>query len=174
VIVVDGHVSQVHRVHSIRVRPLCAALVRPLSGALAMLIALQAFAAGIFTTLGPLHTHRAPAALVVLDDLRRGPPRIAAVDDAGHRHGHSHAGGVALRHHHAHGDPSTVFVGDAALQPDDADAGLAGATLAACIAVVPSAPAWAPPGVSQPRPSASAWVPQARPPDPFERPPRRA
>jgi hypothetical protein len=156
-----------------RVRPLCAALVRPLSAALAMLIALQAFAAGIFATLGPLHTHRAPAALVVLDDLRRSPPRIAAVDDAGRRHGHSHASGVALRHHHAHGDASTVFVGDAGLA-DDPDAGLAGATLAACIAVVPSAPAWAPPAVSEPHPSASAWVPQARPPDPFERPPRRA
>jgi hypothetical protein len=167
-------VSRIRRVRSKRVRPLCAALVQPLSAALAMLIALQAFAGGIFATLGPLHTHRAPAVLVVLDDLRRGPPRIAAVDDAARRHGHSHAGGVALRHHHANGDASTVFVGDAGLQADDADAGLAGATLAACIAVVPSAPAWAPPAMSEPRPSASAWVPQGRPPDPFERPPRRA
>ena len=152
------------------------AWTRRLVAALALLVALQAVAGSVFATLGPLHTHSVPTtAFVVLDDLRRGPPRVDVADRAVRRHGHAHDGSVALRHHHSQGDSSVVFASDASRQATDADEGLAGAAaLAACIRLVPGALAWASPALCERRLSAAVPLPRSQPPDPFERPPRRA
>ncbi len=69
---------------------------RPYALALALLVALQALAAGVIGTLGRLHTH-APTTIVVLGDQRRGLPldRMRAGKRAALRLGLSHAADAA-------------------------------------------------------------------------------
>ena len=108
--------------------------------------ALQAVASSVFATLGPLHAHSLPVAFVVLDDLRRGPVRVDGADRASGRHGHLHAGSVALRHHHATGDSSVILADNAVAAGGRRRRGTGRRpALAACVGLVPSAVAWASP-----------------------------
>jgi hypothetical protein len=142
--------------------------------ALALLVALQGFAAGALGAIGRLHTHKA-ATVVVLDDLRRGPAHPQARGDgAARRHGHSHAAGAALRHHHAGADASVNLAGADPLPALDADDAPTGTTLAAFVALVAAAPDWLAPAPGERRGAGAAWVPHTRHPEPFERPPRFA
>lgn len=143
---------------------------------LAFLIALQAVAAAALTTLGPLHTHRPGSTILVLDDVRRGPSSgESAADGVARRHGHSHAGAAALRHHHAPGDTSvTLAGGEAALHAGDVDNAGGGAALGALIGLVPTVLAWLPQGARDVQATRRAWVPQIYHPDFPERPPRSA
>lgn len=122
----------------------------------------------MLATWGPLHTHRAPAVIVVLDDLRRGPaPTSSAAARAAERHGHEH--GTALRHHHGAGDASVDLAEGAALQGDGDDGA---APLLALVAIVPGATGVAAPVVGDVAATRLAWVPRTHAPAPFERPPR--
>ena len=133
---------------------------------LAFLIALQAVAAAALTTLGPLHTHRPGSTILVLD---------SAADGVARRHGHSHAGAAALRHHHAPGDTSvTLAGGEAALHAGDVDNAGGGAALGALIGLVPTVLAWLPQGARDVQATRRAWVPQIHHPDFPKRPPRSA
>ncbi|MEO5845419.1 MAG: hypothetical protein ABIQ33_11330, partial [Caldimonas sp.] len=88
----------------------------------------------MFATLGPLHEHRAPAAVVVLDDLRRGPAQgLQTATRAAQRHGHDHGAATALRHHHDAGAASVELALGEALQGDVDESS---ATLAAVVAIV--------------------------------------
>ncbi len=148
--------------------------MRLVAVALALLMTLQAIAAAALATLGPLHTHRAAPAFVVLDDARRGPPHgLSAETEAARRHGHSHAGASTLRHHHAPGDTSVVLAdGEAALHAGDLDD--SSAALGALIGLVPSVVPWLPLGTRNVEATRRAWVPQTHLPEFPERPPRTA
>lgn len=150
--------------------------MRLVAAALALLMTLQAIAAATLATLGPLHTHRAAPAIVVLDDARRGPPHGPSAEaQAVRRHGHSHGGASTLRHHHAPGDTSVVLAdGEAALHAGDLDDSGAGAALGALIGLVPSVVPWLPLGPPDVAATRRAWVPQTHLPEFPERPPRTA
>ena len=135
---------------------------------LALVVVAHGAAAGVLSTLGRLHTHGEPAAIVVLDDLRRGPaPTTSAAERAAERHGHAH--GSALRHHHGAGDVSVDLADGAALQGDGDDGA---ASLAAFVAIVPGAAGVAAPIGGDVVADRLAWVPRTHAPAPFERPPR--
>jgi hypothetical protein len=148
------------------------AATRIVATALALFIALQGIGATFLATLGPLHTHKASATFVVLDDFRRGPSHVGASERAAERHGHSHGLGAAQRHPHATGDTSVNLAPGEAVQALDADDAGFGATLAALVALVPAVPGWQPQAPRDVLAPGLAWVPQNHPPDPFERPPR--
>jgi hypothetical protein len=148
---------------------------RHLAVALAILLALHGFAAGAIGTLGRLHTHQPAATLVVLDDVRRGVAAELRRDDgAAGRHGHAHAAGAALRHHHAVGDASVTWTRGDPLHALDADDAPAGTALAAFVALVPESVDGLMPGPDERRATAPAWVPRTHHPEPLERPPRFA
>jgi hypothetical protein len=147
---------------------------RLIIGALALLIGLQGIGSSVFATLGPLHSHKATATIVVLDDFRRGPSRVAASERAVERHGHAHGTASTLRHHHAVGDASVNLAPGEAVQGLDADEGGFGASLAALVALLPEAPGWLPQAPNDVLAARRAWVPQSHFPEPLQRPPRSA
>jgi hypothetical protein len=161
-------------VHPLFFRASAAGPIRLVAGVLALLIALQGGAASLLATLGPLHAHKAPAQLVVLDDIRRGSsPASPAIRAAG-RHGHVHGPGTAQRHHHAAGDTSVdLATGEAAQRLDADDVGFS-TTLAGVVGLIPAALAWLPQTGRDVWSARLAWVPQTHHPEPFERPPRLA
>ncbi len=143
---------------------------------MALLIAVHGVAGAALSARAPLHTHTdaSKAAIVVLEDVRRGPAHsVTASEAALLRHGHSHDAGTALRHYHTLGDSSvTLADGEAALHADNVDDASYGAALGALIGLVPSVVAWLPHGMRDVAASRLAWVPQTHHPEPFERPPR--
>lgn len=163
--------------HRLLFHPPRSGAARHLAIVLAILLALHGFAASAIGALGRLHTHKAAATFVVLDDVRRGvAPELRRDDGAAgrHGHGHAHAAGAGLRHHHAIDDASVTWArGDPlhALETDDAPAGTA---LAAFVALVPAAVDGLLPGPDERRATAPAWVPRTHHPEPLERPPRFA
>jgi hypothetical protein len=138
------------------------------------LVPMHAIAAGVLAALGPLHTHTAPRAVVVLEDFRRVSSAATLVP----RHiatalWHVHAGG-AERHRHASGDTSMHVVGDDAAAGLDADAAGSGAALAAIVAVPAGGIEWRCDTPDDVRPANAGWVPQTHVCEPVERPPRIA
>lgn len=136
---------------------------------LALVLPLQGAALGVFAAKGPAHLHKvAAAAPLVLEDLRRWKPTIAATAPVATLFGHVHAGAVAQRHHHARADGSVISTPD---ETADADGAL-GASAPSVLALIPAASAW-----GSPECVAAAHAPplgalQTRHVSPLDRPPR--
>jgi len=113
---------------------------------LAWVLTLQGTAVGVFTALGPAHTHQAADSSLVLTDFRRWRP--APVRKVGFfaSLGHFHGSAMVQRHHHSHDDNSVVRTGeDSVSRSVDVEEGLnAGASLASVLALMPVVVAWIP------------------------------
>ena len=136
---------------------------------LALVLPLQGTAIGVFAAKGPTHLHKvAAAAPLVLQDLRRWKPALAATSHAGALFGHVHASAAAQRHHHARDDGSVISTGD---ETADADEAL-GASAPPVLALIPVAGAWGSPErvVAAHAPPSGAL--QTRHVSPLDRPPR--
>ncbi len=135
------------------------------------LVPMQAIAGAALAALGPLHQHRPPAKVVVLEDFRRivsharsTPSHVATA------FGHFH-GSAPERHHHDRVDLTVIAVDDGTL---DGEAGPAGAALAAAVALCSEPPGWQADGAAHVRASSVVWAPLTHDPPPLERPPRAA
>lgn len=143
---------------------------------LAGLLPLQGMAAGVITVIGPAHIHKSmiDASLVLSDFRRAGTPPIAP--HATHvttAFGHFHGADTPLRHHHPRSDASVVHIGDAGLQQGaEADESSISPTLAAFVALLPSAARWLAPVLPHALASPAAWPSLTHDPEPLERPPR--
>ena len=157
-------------------RTLIHARLRPvLVWLLALLLPMQAMAAGVFTVMGPAHFHKPSQAPLVLNDFRRWHPSPLPQPAAFAFSGHSHGAATQQRHHHARGDASVVRSGqDGPMNSLDADEGpSAAASLASVLAILLEWPAWKPCPSVAPLASHAGWALLTgfdRPPD---RPPMR-
>ncbi|MEO8525652.1 MAG: hypothetical protein ABI460_13090 [Caldimonas sp.] len=140
---------------------------------LACLVPLHGLAAGMIAAIGPAHSHKAMAS-IVLEDFRRAPAQITVLPThVATAFGHFHAAGSSQRHHHARGDASVVLADGEALQSsgDGDDLGIS-PTLAMFVALLPSGIAWSPATLDAVAASHAPWVPETHHPALPERPPR--
>lgn len=109
---------------------------------LALVLPLQGAAVAVFAAKGPVHLHNVAAtAPLVLEDLRRWKPTIAATARVAAPFGHVHASAEAQRHHHARDDGSVIRTPD---ETADADGAL-GSGAPSVLALIPAAGAWGTP-----------------------------
>lgn len=141
---------------------------------LAWVLPLQGTAVGVFTALGPAHTHQAADASLVLTDFRRW--KSAPVREPGFFafSGHFHGSAMAQRHHHAHDDTSVVRTGeDSVTRSAEVEDGLnASASLASVLALMPVVVAWAPSALGDSLGLPPLWRPLTGFARPLERPPK--
>jgi hypothetical protein len=107
---------------------------------LVIVLPLQGAAAAAFSAMGPAHVHKAAAAPLVLEDLRRWRPAPVAQAHVFAAIGHFHAGAAPQRHHHAGGDASTVRT-DANGPDTDEALSVSGVPM---LAPIPAVHTWAP------------------------------
>lgn len=137
---------------------------------LAVLLSLQAAAASVLAIHGPLHVHRASAAVVLEDVRRTSAPALMVVRHVGLPFGHFHAG-APERHRHAIDDASVVALEDGGSGAVSVDAALVLAALAGSAAIGEPF-VCALPRLRDVRAMRDAWTPRTHVPAPPERPPR--
>ena len=142
---------------------------------LALLLPMQAMAAGVFTVMGPAHFHKPSQAPLLLNDFRRWHPSPIPQPQAIAFSAHSHGAAAQQRHHHASGDASVVRSGqDGPMNSPDADEGpTAAASLASVLAMILEWPAWKPFRSVGPLASHADWALRTGFDPPLDRPPMR-
>jgi hypothetical protein len=143
---------------------------------LVAVVPVQANAVGIFTVLGPAHSHQPAQVKRELVDFRRWSPKPRPDNHVMASVGHFHSSSTPERHYHDPSDATVVFSGDdVASTLFDADGGLnAGASLASVIGVLSAVGVWSTPPMGTAKPWRPAWSPHTDIPDPLERPPKQA
>ena len=142
---------------------------------LALLLPLQATAAGVFTVMGPAHYHKLSQAPLVLNDFRRWHPTPLPQTQAFALLGHSHGAAAQQRHHHASGDPSVVRTAqDGPMNSPEVDEGpSAAASLASVLAMLPECVPWEPSRSVGPLATRAEWALLTGFDAPLDRPPMR-
>lgn len=136
---------------------------------LALVLPLQGTAVAVFAAKGPAHLHKVGARPpLMLEDLRRWKPTIAATARVAAPFGHVHASAVAQRHHHARDDGSVMRTPDELADADEA----LGTSAPSILALIPAAGAWGTPErvVAAHAPPSGAL--RTRHVSPLDRPPR--
>ena len=138
---------------------------------LAIVLPLQSTAVGVFAAKGPSHVHRAAAATLVLEDVRRWKPAPVARGPvfASLAHSHEHAGGQALRHLHGRDDASVVTTGDDTELADEA----LGASSLSVLALIPAFALPSHHEAASPEMARAGWRPLTGFIEPLDRPPRQ-
>jgi len=155
-------------------RPFAFASRRFLVWLLACLVPLQAMAAGVIAAAGPSHHHvPVTAARLVLDDFRRAPIRLMAVEaHVATAFGHFHGGASPERHHHAAGDATVMLDGGDLPQAGDGDGISVSPSLGVFVGLISAPPGWQATALRARPASYPGWTPQTHHPDLLERPPR--
>jgi len=135
---------------------------------------MQAMAAGVIAAAGPSHHHvPATAARLVLDDFRRAPVRLVAVEThLATAFGHFHGGASPERHHHAAGDASVVVDDGDLAQAGEGDDISVSPSLGVFLGLISAPPGWHATALPARPASRPRWTPQTHHPDFPERPPR--
>lgn len=142
---------------------------------LALLLPMQAMAAGVFTVMGPAHFHKPSDAPLVLTDFRRWHVTPLRQPPVFTFSGHSHGAAAQQRHHHASRDASVVRSGqDGPMNRPEVDEGTsAAASLASVLAMILAWLAWEPSRSVGPLASHAGWALLTGFDAPLDRPPMR-
>ena len=140
---------------------------------LALLVSLQGITAGVVTTLGPAHAHRASAAVLVLEDVRRSrPPATSPQTHVAGALGHFHGADSAQRHRHDRRDASVVPTDAGSAPAENFEELGVSPTLAMFVALMTTPPVWLESALGEAPARGAEWHALANHPKPPKRPPR--
>lgn len=141
---------------------------------LALVLPMQGSAVGMFTVLGPAHTHQATDSSLVLTDFRRWKSAPVRGPDVFAFPGHFHGSATARRHHHSAADTTVIRTGeDSVSRSADVEDGLnASVAFVSLLALMPAVAPWAPAALDNSFGRRPLWRPVTGFNPPLDRPPK--